>query len=225
MLPSPQWMGRPEKHGRPAVIDAILYVVRTGCPWRYLSVDFPPWQTVYAHFTRLNNRGVTEWILTELHEEVRLARGRQPEPTAGIIDSQSIKGSDTVPRDSRGYDAGKKINGRKRLIVTDTLGLLVTVWVLAASWQDRDGAKGALLATCAATPIRHVFADTGFAGRLVDWARDLLRTTVEIVREPADQRGFVVHPRRWVGERTLAWITAHRRLARDYETYPAHPRP
>ncbi|WP_091632178.1 transposase [Micromonospora peucetia] len=129
--------------------------------------------------------------------EVRLAHGRQPEPTAGIIGPQGVRGADTVPCGSRGYDAGKKINGRKGLIVTDTLGRLVTVWVLAASWQDRDGAKGALLATYAATPIRHVFADSGFAGRLVDWARDLLRTTVEIVRKPADQQVFVMHPRRW----------------------------
>jgi transposase len=104
--------------------------------------------------------------------------------------------------------------------VTDTLGLLVTVWVLAASWQDRDGAKGALLATVAATPIRHVFADQGFAGRLVDWAATILNTTLEIVRKPADQKGFVVHPRRWVVERTLGWLTAHRRLARDYERQP-----
>ncbi|MFI7221441.1 transposase [Micromonospora maritima] len=94
------------------MIDAILYVVRTGCAWRYLLVDFPPWQTVYAHFTRLNDRGVTERILTELREQIRMAHGRQPEPAAGIIDSQSVKGADTVPRATRGYDAGKKINGR-----------------------------------------------------------------------------------------------------------------
>jgi transposase len=168
MLPSPQWMGRPEKHPRRAIVDGILYVVRTGCAWRYLPVDSPPWQTVYSHFQRLNRRGVTERILTELREQTRLAHDRAAEPTAGIIDSQSVRAADTVHHDTRGYDAGKKINGRKRFIITDTLGLLVTVWVLAASWQDRDGAKGALLAAYAATPIRHVFADTGFAGRLVD---------------------------------------------------------
>ncbi|MGC5664588.1 IS5 family transposase [Micromonospora sp. WMMD723] len=178
MLPSPQWMGRPEKHPRRAIIDGILYVVRTGCAWRYLPIDFPPWQTVYSHFQRWNRRGVTDRIPTELREEVRLAHDRQPQPTAGIIDSQSVRAADTVHRDTCGYDSGKKVNGRKRFIVTDTLGLLVTVWVLAASWQDRDGAKG-------------------------------------------DQQGFVVHRRRWVVERTLAWITAHRRLARDYETRPA----
>jgi transposase len=220
MLPSPKWMGRPEKHSRRAIVDGILYVVRTGCAWRYLPVDFPPWQTVYSHFQRWNRRGVTERILTELRERVRLAHDRAAEPTAGIIDSQSVRAADTVHHDTRGYDCGKKVNGRKRFIVTDTLGLLVAVWVLAASWQDRDGAKGALLAAYATTPIRHVFADSGFAGRLVDWARDILRTTLEIVRKPADQQGFVVHRRRWVVERTLAWLTTHRRLARDYETHP-----
>ncbi|MDW5330247.1 transposase [Plantactinospora sp. KLBMP9567] len=137
-----------------------------------------------------------------------------------MIDSQSVKAADTVHGDSRGYDAGKKINGRVRFIVTDTLGLLVTVWVLAACWQDRDGGKGALLATYATTPIRHILADQGFAGRLVEWARTRLNTTLEIVRKPPEQRGFSVQPRRWVVERTLAWLTAHRRLARDYETDP-----
>jgi transposase len=160
-------------------------------------------------------------ILDRLREEVRVAEGRDPQPSAGIIDSQSVKGADTVGVDSRGYDAGKRVNGRKRFIVTDTLGLLVTVWVLAASWQDRDGAKGALVAAYAATPIRYVFADQGFAGRLVDWCQHVLHTTLEIVRKPADQEGFVVHPRRWVVERTLTRITSYRRPARDYERDPA----
>lgn len=221
MLPLPKWLGRPFKHDRRDILDAILYVVRTGCAWRYLPVDFPPWQTVYGHFKQFNERGTTERILDELREQVRVAHGRDPQPTAGIIDSQSVKGADTVGADSRGYDAGKKINGRKRFIVTDTLGLLVVVCVMAASWQDRDGGKTALLSTYLATPIRHVFADSGFAGRLVDWATARLRMTLDIVRKPAEQRGFAVHPRRWVVERTLSWLTAHRRLARDYERDPA----
>jgi transposase len=221
MLPLPKWLGRPFKHDRRDILDAILYVVRTGCAWRYLPVDFPPWQTVYGHFKQFNERGTTERILDELREQVRVAHGRDPQPTAGIIDSQSVKGADTVGADSRGYDAGKKINGRKRFIVTDTLGLLVVVCVMAASWQDRDGGKTALLSTYLATPIRHVFADSGFAGRLVDWATARLRMTLDIVRKPAEQRGFAVHPRRWVVERTLSWLTAHRRLARDYERHPA----
>lgn len=221
MLPEPNTDGRREKHPRREVVNAILYVVRSGCPWRYLPADLPPWQTVYWYFARWEEAGVTEKLLAALRVKARIADGRNPEPSAGIIDSQSVKGADTVGTDSRGYDAGKKINGRKRFIVTDTLGLLVTVWVLAASWQDRDGAKGALVAATLAVPsMRHVFADQGFAGRLVDWARDTLRTTIDIVRKPADQQGFAVHPRRWVVERTLAWLTACRRLARDYERVP-----
>jgi transposase len=221
MLPLIKSPGRIPKHPRREIVDAILYVVRSGCSWRQLPVDFPPWQTVYWQFQQWEQRQVTERILDELREQVRVAQGRDPQPSAGIIDSQSVKGADTVARDSRGYDAGKKINGRKRFIVTDTLGLLVVVCVMAASWQDRDGGKTALLSTYLTTPIRYVFADQGFAGRLVDWAAARLKTTVEIVRKPAEQRGFVVHPKRWVVERSLAWLTAHRRLARDYERDPA----
>ncbi|BCB75178.1 hypothetical protein Pflav_015880 [Phytohabitans flavus] len=196
--------------------------MRAGCPWRYLPADLPPWQTVYWYFTRWEEAGVMQRLLAALRVKVRAQAGRAAEPSAGIIDSQSVKGADTVGADSRGYDAGKKINGRKRFIVTDTLGLLVTVWVLAASWQDRDGAKGTLVAaTLAAPSMRHIFADQGFAGRLVDWARDILKTTIEIVRKPADQQGFAVHPRRWVVDRTLAWLTACRRLERVPETSEA----
>ena len=132
--------------------------------------------------------------MTELREQIRLAEGREPQPSAEVIDSQSVKGADTVGRDSRGYDAGKKVNGRKRFI-TDTLGLLVGVTVLAASWQDRDGAKTALLGVYLFTPIRYVFADQGFAGRLVEWAARTLRMAIEVVRKPAGQRGFEVHPK------------------------------
>lgn len=220
LLPEPSSEGRPEKHPRREIVNAILYVVRSGCPWRYLPADLPPWQTVYWYFMRWEDAGVTENLLAALRIKARIQQGRAPEPSAGVIDSQSVKGADTVGRDSRGYDAGKKINGRKRFIVTDTAGLLITVAVLAASWQDRDGGKTALLGAYLATPVRHVFADAGFAGRLVDWARDRLKTTVEIVRKPADQRGFAVHPKRWVVERTFAWLTFCRRLARDYERHP-----
>jgi transposase len=220
LLPAPRRGGRPEKHSRRAVVDAILYVVRTGCSWRQLPADFPPWQTVYWYFVRWEQQRATEAMLAALREQVRSDQGRNPQPSAGIIDSQSVKGADTVGRDSRGYDAGKKINGRKRFVVTDTLGLLIVVVVLAASVQDRDGAKTTLLGAYLATPVRFVFADGGFAGKLVDWASRILRTTVHIVRKPAGQIGFAVIPRRWAVERTLAWLTAHRRLARDYERHP-----
>jgi len=202
-------------------VDAILYVVRTGCAWRQLPADFPPWQSVYGYFNQWEQARVTENILPVVRAQLRVQEGRNPLPSAGLIDSQSVKGADTVGRESRGYDAGKKVNGRKRFIVTDTLGLLLVLVVLAASVHDRDGAKSVLLDTYLRTPVRFVFADGGFAGRLLDWATQILRTTVHIVRKPAGQQGFAVIPRRWAVERTFAWLTAHRRLARDHERDPA----
>jgi transposase len=220
LLPPPGEGGRPEKHSRRAVVDAVLYVVRTGCAWRQLPADFPPWQTVYWYFVRWERQRVTLRLLDALRAQVRQAEGRDADPSAGIIDSQSVRAADTVGRDTRGYDAGKKVTGRKRFIVTDTLGLLITVTVCAASVQDRDGAKSTLLGLYLTAPTcRFVFADGGFAGRLLDWAATTLRTTISVVRKPADQQGFAVLPRRWAVERTLAWLTAHRRLARDYERY------
>jgi len=221
LLPPVRTGGRPEKHPRRAIVDAILYVVRAGCSWRQLPADFPPWQTVYWYFNQWEQAKVTEKILPVVRTQLRVQEGRNPEPSAGLIDSQSVKGADTVGRATRGYDAGKKINGRKRFIVTDTLGLLLVVTVLAASTQDRDGAKSVLLDTYLRTRVRFVFADGGFAGRLLDWATQILRTTLHIVRKPAGQQGFAVIPRRWAVERTLGWLTAHRRLARDYERHPA----
>jgi transposase len=135
-----------------------------------------------------------------------------------LIDSQSTRGADTVGQDSRGYDAGKKINGRKRFIVTDALGLLLCVLVLSAGVQDCDGAKPVLLGTYLRTRARFMFADDGCAGRLLDWATTMLRTTLQIVRKSADQRGFAVIPRRLAVERTVAWLAAHRRLARGLRT-------
>ena len=208
LLPPVRTGGRPEKHPRRAIVDAILYVVRAGCAWRQLPADFPPWQTVYWYFTRWEKDKVTEKILPVVRSQLRVQEGRDPEPSAGLIDSQSVKGADTVGRNSRGYDAGKKINGRKRFIVTDTLGLLLVVVVLAASTQDRDGAKPVLLDAYLRTRVRFFFADGGFAGRLLEWANQILRSTIEIVRKPADQRGFAVIPRRWAVERTPACMPA-----------------
>lgn len=221
LLPPPKTGGRPEKHPRRDIVDAILYVVRTGCSWRQLPIDFPPWPTVYWYFMRWEQDDLTERMLAMLRRRLRKAQGRAGEPSAAIIDSQSVKGADTVPQASRGYDANKKINGRKRFIVTDTLGLLLIACVMAASVQDRDGAKTTLLSLYLFTPVRFVYADAGFAGQLLDWCQRLLATVLHIVRKAPDQKGFAVIPRRWVVERTLAWLTAHRRLARDYERDPA----
>ncbi|MFI6456853.1 IS5 family transposase [Streptosporangium amethystogenes] len=220
LLPAPHWDGRPDKHPRREVVDAIMYVVRTGCSWRQLPVDFPPWQTVYWHFVRWEDQGVTQQMVDVLRRRVRKEAGRKAEPSAAVLDSQSVKGADTVGADNRGYDANKKINGRKRFVITDTLGLLMAVTVRPAGVQDRAGATTMLLGLYLSGRCRVVFADQGFAGRLVLWARQVLGIIVHIVAKPADQRGFRVHPRRWVVERALAWLMAYRRLVRDYERQP-----
>ena len=223
LLPSPRPIGRPEKHPRREIVNAILYLVRTGCAWRLLPKDYPPWETVDWHFARWVDDGSLQRAHDALRDEVRDRTGRDPMVSAGVIDAQSVRAADTVAGDNRGYDAGKKVNGRKRFIVTDTLGLLLVVMVCSARMADRDGARPILLDLYLKhRTAQHVFADGGFTGKLVEWAARLLRTTVDVVRKLDGQRGFAVVGRRWAVERTLAWITAHRRLARDYERRTTH---
>ena len=227
LLPDPAWLtgkgGRREVHCRRQVVDAIFYVVDNGIKWRALPADFPPWSTVYNFFAAWEAAGVTQRVLDSLRDRVRVGEGRVAMPSAAIIDSASVRSAETVATASRGYDAGKKINGRKRHIAVDTLGLLLWVIVTAASVQDRDGARPLLEQVAASfRRIRLVWADGGYAGKLVDWARTSLRITLQIVKRSDDATGFVVLPRRWVVERTLAWIARHRRCVRDYERLPAH---
>lgn len=215
--------GRPAGHPRRRIVEAILYVNRAGCAWRQLPHDFPPWQTVYWYFKQWNADGTTDRVHDALRDATRDAAGRDPMASAGIVDAQSVKGADTVGTDSRGYDAGKKTNGRKRHIVTDTLGLLVVVLVTAASIQDRDGGRRVLDRARMRMPsIVLVWADGGYAGKLVAFARHYLRIALEIVKKPEGQRAFEVLPRRWVVERTLSWISRCRRLSKDYERLPEH---
>lgn len=213
--------GRSEKHPRRLVLDAIFYLVRGGIAWRALPTDFPPPTTVYDIFRRWTKAGVWQQITDMLRDRIRVRAGRAPIPTAAIIDSQSVRAADTVPAASRGWDNGKKVGGRKRHIATDTMGLLLAVVVTAASTQDRDGAVP-LLAKLRErfSTITLTWADSGYTGRLVHWARQVLTIAVTIVKRT--EPGFVVLPRRWVVERTLAWISKHRRCVRDYETRPDH---
>lgn len=221
LLSPPKPGGRHEAHPRREVVNAVLYLLRTGCSWRQLPKDFAPWETVYWHFKRWRDDGSLDRLHDTLRERVREAEGREAQPTAAIIDAQSVKGADTVGRDTRGYDAGKKTNGRKRHIVVDTIGLMVIVLVTAANVQDRDGARPALEAVRRAFPtISLVWADGGYAGKLVEWAKTAARIVLEIVRKPEGQRTFEVLPRRWVVERTLSWICKCRRLDHDYERLP-----
>jgi len=216
----------PGRRGRPRIwplrriTEAILYVDRAGCAWRYLPSDFPPWPTVYGYFAAWRDDGTLARLHDALRAQVRAAAGRDPEPTAAIIDSQSVRGADTVPRASRGWDNAKKVNGRKRHIAVDAMGLLLAVVITAASVQDRDAARPLLWNLHRASRrIRLIWADAVYAGKLTTWAASM-KMTLQIVarRQP---HAFEVLPRRWVVERTFAWISKHRRTVRDYERLPA----
>jgi transposase len=223
LLPVPAWQsgrdGRPEAHCRRAVIDAIRYVTHNGCVWRALPADFPPWRTVYGLYQRWNATGTTLALHDALRDRARAAAGRDAEPTAAVIDSQSVRAAPTVPKASRGWDNAKKVNGRKRHIAVDATGLLLEVLITPASTQDRDAARPLLFNLHRS---RLAWADGGYAGKLQPWAATYLKLAVQIVRRPDDLHTFKVLPRRWVVERTLAWITSYRRCARDYERLPAH---
>jgi len=217
--------GRPEAHHRRDIVDAIRYVVHNGCVWRALPADFPPWRTVYGCFARWAADHTLDHLHDTLRDQVRADAGRQPQPSAAIIDSQSVRAADTVGRQSRGFDAAKLVNGRKRHLAVDTLGLLLAVLVTAASVQDRDGARALLWRLRVAhRRIRLAWADAAYAGKLVVWAAATLGLRVAIVRKRPGQSTFEVLPRRWVVERTLAWISKHRRTVRDYERLPTHHR-
>jgi len=228
-LPAPAWKagkgGRPAGRCRRDYVDAIRYLVKEGIQWRAMPADLPHWRTVYDVADGWHKSGATGKMHDELRRQCRIAAGRTPEPTAAVIDSQSVRAAEEVSRASRGYDAGKKVNGRKRHIAVDTIGLLLTVLITAAGVQDRDGAKPLLWNLRRAFPsVKLAWADGGYAGKLVPWARTTLkpRLTLQIVKRPGDLHTFQVLPRRWVVERTLAWITRCRRTARDCERLPGH---
>jgi transposase len=233
LLPVPLWQtplgGRPEKHHRRAVIDAMFYVVDNGVKWRALPADFPPWQSVYGMHARWKQDGVVADITDLLRARARTAAGRDREPSAAIIDSQSVRESaeGVVPTATSGYDGSKKVNGRKRHILTDTLGLLITVAATPANVPDRLGA--AILLQRARRRGRHRLAlawgDRGYEGEdWTSWAQRELGITIEVIHQhPGGGDGtFTVLPRRWVIERTHAWISRRRRCARDYERLPTH---
>lgn len=209
--------GRTPTHDLREIFNAILYVNRTGIPWRYLPHDFPPHATVYGYFAAWSREGIFTDLNYDLTGLVRDHSGRQVEPTASIMDTQSVKTSTNVPVATQGTDAGKKIVGRKRGIITDTLGLLLVVIVTAASVSDNVIGMDLLdQATTIYPTLAKTWVDAGFKNKLVEHGATL-GVDVEVVTKDPQVKGFSVVKRRWVVERTLGWIMQHRRLARDYE--------
>ena len=224
-IPKPKPGGRPIKHTRRMILNAIFYVNRSGCQWSMLPKDYPPKSTVFDYFSAWRQSGLWVELNDRLRVKVRVADGRKPSPTAAILDSQSVKGAEQGG-EAIGYDAGKKIGGRKRHILVDTLGLLLGVGVSSASVQDRDGAV-TLLASLYLLfgRLQTIWADSGYAGALVEWVKGLRpfgKLHLDIVRRSDDAKGFQLVRKRWIVERTFAWLYKSRRLSRDYEKRVDH---
>jgi putative transposase len=244
-LPEPTGQGRPRLHDSRAILDAVFYVLKSGCPWRLLPREFPPWKTVYDWFRKWRIDGTWERLNAELRERLRRSLGRDPKPSAGIVDSQSARTSG-VGGQERGFDPAKQVEGRKRHILVDTEGLVLKAKVHSAKVPDQDGIRLLLeSARVGLSRLSHLWVDAGYQGRGKRWAEEAMGLSVEVVRKPQKPipekvarvwaaewaregkavdwqrlmppKGFRVLPRRWVVERTFAWISHNRRMSKDYE--------
>ena len=202
---------------RRRILNAVLYVVRTGCQWRMLPKDFPNWSTVYGVFWQWRNDGTWQKIHDALRGKTRKAAGKKSTPTVAIVDSQSVRTAEGG--EERGYDAAKKVTGRKRHVAVDTLGLLLTVVVHGADWQDQDGAEWVMEKLGEQFQrLKVVFGDFAYGrGGLPEWVQETFGWILQTVLRPVGIQGFVVLPKRWIVERTFAWLARHRRHSKDYE--------
>ena len=220
LLPEPYERGRKRRVNLREIVNAIYYVLRTGCQWDYLPHDFPPPDTVYGYFRRWTRDGTWERLNDGLRRQTREAVGKKSEPTAAILDSQAVK--TTEAGGPRGFDGGKRVKGRKRHLLVDTLGLVIAVVVHSAGVQDRDGARLVLAKLrehfCW---LKKVWADAAYAGpKLAAWVKGLFAWVLEIVTRADEAVGFQVQPKRWLVERTFGWLNRSRRLSKDYERLP-----
>jgi transposase len=218
-LPAPARTGRPWRWPMRLILDAILYVLRTGGAWRHLPHDFPPWSTVHRWFLRLSRAGVFERLAHALAMADRERAGREASPTAGVMDAQAVRSGGVGVAGERGYDPVRRVVGRKRHLLTDTDGRLLLAAVSRASLHDSHGGVGLLRASRRPWPfLARCYVDRAYAGERVGTAS---LVAVTLVGAPEGQKGFAVHPRRWVVERTMGWLGRCRRLARDHEATPS----
>ena len=219
-LPTQKRGGRPVKYQRREILNAIFYLLRTGCAWRYLPTDYPHWKTVYHYFREWRISGVWQQINTRLRRLLRKRAGKHGQASAAILDSQSVKTCDTA-REQTGFDSGKKVWGRKRHILVDTLGLLMTVVIHAASISETAGARMVLSELeFQFWRLKLIWLDGGYMDSLFEWIKTLKRwrtIRIERVKRSDNQKGFAVLPKRWIVERTFGWLSKQRRLSKDYE--------